>query len=64
MRLWKDCSYFHEEDEIIRCTHPRYRKEFDETFQCQGICFKHKRDKIKSKNDTDELFTNGGDHVL
>ena len=63
MRLWKDCSYFHEEDKI-KCTHPKHRKEFDGTFQCQGICFRHKKDKIKGKNDTDELFTNGGDHVL
>ena len=63
MRLWKDCSYFHEEDKIIRCTHPRYRKEFDETFQCSGSCFRHRKDKVKGKN-RDELFINGGDHVL
>ena len=64
MRLWKDCAYFRKENKILRCTHPRYRKEFDGSFQCEGKCFRYKKDNIKSKNDTDELFTNGGDHVL
>ena len=64
MRIWKDCSYFHEEDNL-RCNHPRYRKEFDGTFQCEGKCWRHKRDNIKSKRDLhEEDILNGGDHVL
>lgn len=64
MRLWKDCSFFHEEDNILRCTYPKHRKEFDGTFQCEGKCFRHRKDKIKGKNEIDDLMTNGADHTL
>ena len=62
MRFWTDCAYYND-DNGKRCNHPKYRKLFDGSFQCNGHCFrKHRSKNIEILND--DLIENGGDHVL